>query len=71
MRLHLAIMMALMVAQPAHAEVAGLRVWIAIDDGAEVDAAGLADAVADLAAAELHVLAIDPCVGCRLELAPG
>ncbi|PIE07178.1 MAG: hypothetical protein CSA74_08605 [Rhodobacterales bacterium] len=33
-------------------------------------AAGLVGAAADPVAAELHVLAIDPCVACRLELAP-
>lgn len=34
-------------------------------------AAGLAGAAADPVAAELHVLAIDPCVAARVELAPG
>lgn len=33
-------------------------------------AAGLAGALADPVAAELHVLAIDPCVACRVDLAP-
>ncbi len=34
-------------------------------------AAGLAGARSDPVAAQLHVLAIDPCVACRVELAPG
>ncbi|MCB1356047.1 MAG: hypothetical protein KDK53_05950 [Maritimibacter sp.] len=39
------------------------------DDGPV--AAGLVGAAADPVAAELHVLAIDPCVAARVELAPG
>ncbi len=39
-------------------------------DGGPV-ATGLTGAAADPVAAELHVLAIDPCVACRVELAPG
>lgn len=44
MRTYLAMAILLVALQPAFAEIAGLRVWVGAQDGAEFDAAALADA---------------------------